>query len=86
MFPPVLIEVLDQNGSRVTDKEIEIKLDLIGDDDGRLRGHERERTRSGVATFDDLEVDKEGEYRLRATADGLPAVESNGFEIRERDD
>ncbi len=86
MFPPVLIEVLDQNGSRVTDREIEIKLELIGDDDGRLRGHERERTRSGVATFDDLEVDKKGDYRLRATTDGLPAVESNGFEIRERDD
>jgi Bacterial Ig-like domain (group 1) len=86
MFPPVLIEVLDQNGSRVTDQQIEIKLELIGDNDGRLKGDERERTRSGVATFDDLEVDKEGDYRLRATADGLPAVESNAFEIRERDD
>jgi hypothetical protein len=86
MFPPVMIELLDQNGSRVTDQEIEIKLELIGDDDGRLKGDERERTRSGVATFDDLEVDKEGDYRLRATADGLPAVESNAFEIRERDD
>jgi hypothetical protein len=84
--PPVVVEVLDQSGARVTDQEIEIKLELIGDDDGRLKGDERERTRSGVATFDDVEVDEEGDYRLRATAKGLPAVESNEFEIRERDD
>jgi hypothetical protein len=86
MFPPVLIEVLDQSGGRVTDQEIEIKLELIGNDEGRLRGDETERSRSGVATFDDVEVDKEGDYRLRATADDLPAVESIEFEIRERDD
>jgi hypothetical protein len=86
MSPPVLIEVLDQSGARVTDQEIEIKLELIGDEDGKLKGHKAEKTRSGVAAFDDIEVDEEGSYRLRATADGLPAVESVAFEIRERDD
>ena len=83
MSPPVQVAVLDQNGNRVTDREIEVNLDLIGDDDGKLKGHRTEKTRSGVATFEDVEVDKEGEYRLRATSDGLPAVESNEFEIRD---
>ena len=85
MSPPVLIEVLDQSGNRVTQPEIEIKLDLIGGEHGKLKGHKTEKTRSGVAAFDDVQVDKEGSYRLRATADGLPAIESVTFEIRERD-
>jgi hypothetical protein len=83
--PPVQIEVLDQNGTRVTDDDVEIKLELSGDDDGKIKGKDKERTRSGLATFDDLEIDKEGEYRLRATADGLPAIESNTFVVHERD-
>jgi hypothetical protein len=81
--PAVQVEVLDQNGTRVTEAEIEINLDLIGDED-ELDGDDQERTRDGVATFDKLEVDQEGEYRLRATADGLPAVESNTFEVHDR--
>jgi hypothetical protein len=82
--PAIEVEVLDQNGNRVTEGEIEINLDLIGDDD-ELDGDDRERTRLGVAVFDRLEVDQEGEYRLRATADGLTAVESNTFRVHERD-
>jgi hypothetical protein len=86
MEPPVMIEVLDHDGNRVTDQEVEIKLELIGDEDGELEGDDTEKTRAGVATFDKIEVDQEGDYRLRATSEGLPAVESNVFEIRERDD
>ncbi|HEY3013066.1 MAG TPA: Ig-like domain-containing protein [Gemmatimonadales bacterium] len=82
--PPVAVEVLDQNGNRVTDRELEIKLELIGDP-GHLKGHDKERTRSGVAVFDDLSVDKAGNYRLRASTGGLPSVESNGFEIHGKD-
>ncbi len=67
----------------MTDREIEIKLELIGDDRGKLKGRRNQKTRSGVATFDDIEVDREGDYRLRATSDGLPPVESNGFEIED---
>jgi adhesin/invasin len=83
--PAVEVEVLDQNGNRVTDANLEIKLELSGDEDGELKGKDKQRTSSGVATFDDIKVDKEGEYRLHATADGFPAVESNSFDVRERD-
>jgi hypothetical protein len=81
--PAVEVEVLDQNGNRVTDGEVEVKLELTGDDDGKLKGHDKERTRGGVATFHDIKVDKEGEYRLRASAGGLPSVESNLFEVHD---
>jgi hypothetical protein len=39
-------------------------------------------TRSGVATFT-IRLDREGEYRLRASTDGLPSVESDRFEVEE---
>jgi hypothetical protein len=83
--PPVQVEVLDQNGDRVTGEEFKIKLELTGNDDGKLKGHKDEETRAGVATFAKLEVDETGDYRLRATTDGLPAVESNVFQIYEED-
>jgi len=77
--------VLDENGQLVTQGEFEIKLEVLGDNGGKLKGHEREKTRSGVATFNDLKVDKEGQYRLRASSDGLPSIDSDIFEIHERD-
>ena len=79
---PVEVVVLDQNGDRVTSQEIEVKLDLIGERDGRLRGHTRQWTESGVATFSDLKVEREGNYQLRASADGLPSVDSDRFEVQ----
>lgn len=79
--PAVQVEVLDQNGSRVTEGEFQIKLELTGDDDGKIKGHKDARTSGGVAVFDEIEVDKEGEYRLLATADGLASTESEAFEV-----
>jgi len=83
--PAVQVAVLDRNGQVVTQGELEIKLELTGNNGGKLRGHERKKTRSGIATFDDLNVDKEGQYRLRASSDGLPSIDSDVFEIHEHD-
>ena len=80
--PPVEVVVLDQDGNPVTSQQIEVKLDLIGERDGGLKGHTRKGTESGVATFSDLKVEREGNYRLRASADGLPSVDSDGFEVQ----
>jgi hypothetical protein len=83
--PAVQVAVLDQNGQVVTEGQFEIKLQLLGDhDDGELKGHEREQTRSGIAIFNDLRIEKEGQYRLRASSDGLPSDDSDVFEIHER--
>ncbi len=79
--PPVEVVVLDQAGNRVTQGQVKIKLELTGSDNGKLKGRHEEDTDAGIATFDDLKVDREGEYRLRATADGLPSVESDSFEV-----
>jgi Big-like domain-containing protein len=81
--PPVEVVVRDRNGNRVTNQEIEVKLDLLGERDGRLRGDTSKRTESGVATFSDLRVERNGDYRLRASADGLPSVDSDRFEVQD---
>jgi hypothetical protein len=83
--PPVVVEVLDRDGNRVTDEVLEVKLELSGDDHGRLEGDTDHHTRSGVATFDDLKVNHEGDYRLRASADGLSTVDSERFRVHRKD-
>lgn len=81
--PPVEVAVLDQQGNLVTSGSIEVKLDLVGDRRAKLHGGSKEQTRSGIATFSDLSVDREGDYRLRASADGLPSVDSDRFEVKD---
>ena len=78
--PPIQVEVLDRDGHRVTDETLEIKLELLGDH-GKLKGDDDHHTQSGVATFSDLKVDKEGTFRFRASTSGLPSVVSDEFQI-----
>ncbi|HEV7366570.1 MAG TPA: Ig-like domain-containing protein [Gemmatimonadales bacterium] len=82
--PPVVVMVLDAQGNRFTASEIEVKLELTGDHDGRLGGNRTERTSSGVATFSDLSVGRRGTYRLHATADGLQAADSDRFDVNSK--
>jgi adhesin/invasin len=79
--PPVEVVVLDAQGNRFTGGEIEVKLELTGDHDGRLGGNRSERTNSGIATFSDLSVSRRGTYRIHATADGLQAADSDNFDV-----
>ena len=81
--PPVVVELLDDSGNRVTDREITIRLDLIEIRTGKSKGHETATTISGVATYPDLRINVVGTFLLRATAPGLPAVDSNRFVTRE---
>ena len=81
--PAVEVAVLDQQGNLVTSGSIEVKLDLVGDRRAKLHGGSKEQTRSGIATFSDLSVDREGDYRLRASAGGLPSVDSDRFEVKD---
>ena len=81
IIPPVEIVVLDQDGERVTEGQFEIMLELTGDGNGQLKGDRSERTRFGVAVFNDLKVDEVGDYRLHASTDGLQSVDSDQFEI-----
>jgi hypothetical protein len=73
--------VVDQSGNLVTDREFPIKLELL-DDRNRVGAEGTVSTRSGVATFT-IRINKEGEYRLRASTDGLPSVDSDRFEVED---
>jgi hypothetical protein len=81
--PPVEVEILDQFGSRITDREFTIRLDLIEIQTGRSKGFDERRTRSGVAVFDELQINGAGEFRLVATTDGVPSVNSEPFVVNE---
>lgn len=81
MSPSVEVAVLDESGRLVTDRELQIKLELL-DDDNRVRAEGTSPTRSGVATFT-VRINREGKYRLRASSDGLPSIISNEFEVEE---
>ena len=82
--PPVEVVVLDASGDRFTDQVIEIKLELSGDNNGKLQGDPTKRTQSGVATFSDLRVTRSGDYELRASAPGLPTVTSKSFRVEDQ--
>ena len=80
MSPSVEVAVLDQAGNLVTDREFPIKLELLDSRD-RVRADGTVNTRSGIATFT-IRIDRDGKYRLRASTDGLPSVESDRFEVK----
>jgi hypothetical protein len=82
MSPPVEVAVLDQSGDLVTDQEFEIMLELIDDED-RVRADATLTTQSGVATFSNIRISRDGDYRLRASTDGLPPILSDEFEIQD---
>jgi hypothetical protein len=77
--------VLDASGNRFTARDIEVKLELTGDNEGKLRGDPTKRTKSGVATFSDIRVDRPGDYELRASAEGLPTVGSTRLRVQDDD-
>jgi hypothetical protein len=72
--PPVTVQVFDINGNLVTDQPRDVTLTLSGGSAGATLGGTTTQTSSGgVATFDDLTVDKVGAaYLLNATATGVP--------------
>ncbi|MFL5401527.1 MAG: Ig-like domain-containing protein [Gemmatimonadales bacterium] len=82
--PAVEVAVLDAAGDRFTGRDIEIKLEMAGSGNGELHGDPTRKTKSGVATFSDLRVNRPGEYELHASADGLATVVSTSFQIRDR--
>jgi hypothetical protein len=80
--PVVQVAVVNDVGL-VTGREGEVRLELRGGDGGaRLRGSSRKELSDGVATFQNLRIDREGRgYRLRASVSGLTPVESIAFDI-----
>lgn len=83
--PAVEVEVLDDDGNRVTtDNSTEVELVLTGGSGGNLGGGGPRTVSEGLAVFDSLEVDQAGsDYQLDASdPEGqLPTASSEPFDI-----
>lgn len=81
--PDIVVEVRDQNGSRITTADHRITLAISSNpSSGVLSGTVTQPAVNGVATFYGLRIDQAGAgYKLQATAPGLTATTSNAFEI-----
>jgi hypothetical protein len=82
--PAVTLEVLDGDGNLVTDQSVNVTVTLSGGNaNATLGGNTTQASVSGVATFDDLTVDKVGTgYLLNATAPGInDSAQSDPFDV-----
>jgi adhesin/invasin len=82
--PPIEVAVQDQFQNQVTASSatITVAISQGNDDNTTLQGTLTRASTNGVATFDDLAIDQDGEYTLRATSPGLEAGESRSFRVR----
>jgi hypothetical protein len=87
LSPPVEVAVVDRDGNTVAVSDVRIRIALVASAN-QLKGDREEDTQAGVAVFDDLKIDRDGEgYVLVASAPELPelgSVESVPFEITDR--
>jgi adhesin/invasin len=87
--PAVAVAVVNDDGDVVPLSGIEIRLELIeddGDSSDDLEGDTTQVTDDGVAVFSELRVDRDDDYRLRATAPERPeldSVDSETFDIED---
>jgi hypothetical protein len=78
----VRVRIVDADGNVVTSATNTVRLELVRvSGSGNLTGSTERTAVNGIATFDNLKVNKEGEYRLRATASGLESATSDTFDI-----
>ncbi len=75
------VVVRDTFGNTVTDAAGEVSAALVGGAGGTLSGTTRVAVQQGVATFNELSVDRAGEFRLAFTFANL-TVESAAFRVR----
>ncbi|MBI3925342.1 MAG: hypothetical protein HY319_07380 [Armatimonadetes bacterium] len=84
--PPVVLQVLDQNGSVLTtDNGRNLTISLLQpapNPAGQLGGTLTQPTVNGQATFNNLTVDQPAEgYRLQAVSPGLTSATSDAFDV-----
>ncbi len=84
IFPAVTVALADANGNiRTAHTGFDIDVDFFVNPGGAtLGGTLTQETENGIATFDDLEIDKIGtNYQLEFTALGVTAEQSTPFNI-----
>jgi adhesin/invasin len=82
--PAVEVGIQDRFENLVTSGSatITVALGQRTDEKAQLEGTVTRAAVNGIATFDDLAVDREGEYTLRASSAGLTSAESDAFSVR----
>jgi hypothetical protein len=82
--PPVEVGVQDRFVNLVTSSSapVTVALGQRSDDAASLEGTLTRNAVNGVATFDDLAINREGDYTLLARSPGLSAAESDAFRVR----
>jgi hypothetical protein len=79
--PPVTVRIEDKDGNLVTDAGLEVTLQLAANRSG-LGGTLSVTPIGGIATFDDLTIDRVNTaYRLQARAGSLEGATSDRFDI-----
>src|SRR5207248_6434789 len=79
--PAVQAKVVDAFGNTVTSDSSNVTVALTTAGGATLSGTKTQSASSGVASFNDLSVDKSGTYTLTATDGSLTSVQSTSFGI-----
>ncbi len=79
---PININILDINGN-LSNFDSKVSLDLIdiNQTGAQINGYMVRNAENGSVSFEDLIIDTPGLYKLEASVEGLPALQSNSFEI-----
>jgi adhesin/invasin len=81
--PPIEVGVRDRFENLVATSTVLITVAIgRGDEKAELDGTTARSAVNGVATFDNLAIDREGEYTLLASSPGLAPAESETFRVR----
>jgi adhesin/invasin len=82
--PAIEVGIRDrfENVATSSSAAVTVALGQRTDEQAQLQGTVTRTAVNGVATFDDLAIDREGEYTLRASSAGLSAAESDAFRVR----
>lgn len=70
------VAVVDHNGKVVTNDTRAITISLVNPNGATLSGTTTKNAVGGIATFNDLSIDKTGQYAFLATADGLISAQT----------
>ena len=79
MTPPVVVDIEDQYGNRVTSDNSTVTLTLASGP-GQLTGTLTQTAQSGAASFNNLSLSEVGTYKLQATDSSFPVITSNSFD------
>ena len=82
--PAIEVGIQDrfENVATSSSAAVTVALGQRTDEQAQLQGTVTRTAVNGIATFDDLAIDREGEYTLRASSPGLSAAESDAFRVR----